>query len=333
MEGAEVLERCRLRWVVDMEEEMARGRFRDLLPLLPEPDQKTVLTFLQPADQHRALLSRLLQRCAVATALGADWASIAIATTRGRKPFTTNTKPPEAPCWNYNGRFVILAADPLRLVGADVAAPRSSRPGGAGRPLAQHLAAFRGQMAESEWALLHGPLAGDEGAQEAGFQRLWSLKESFIKARGDGLGFQPLSRAAFSFPAADPWARTALLRLDGSPHPGWSFELHALPSSHCAAVALGPPAEAVDAWGLFRASLGLGVGLDGPDGGVNGSSTPNGLHAQPEHCTHDWRNGCGSQDSGHGRVPPFEEVAPLVEVTPFEEVEVGDLLRRARAHR
>lgn len=30
----------------------------------------------------------------------------------------------------------------------------------------------------------------------------------------------------------------------------WRFELHMLPGHHCAAVALGPAAEAVDEWGV-----------------------------------------------------------------------------------
>ena len=68
-----------------------------------------------------------------------------------------------------------------------------------------------------------------EGAQdesEAGmiFQRLWSLKESYIKARGDGLAFAPLSRACFFFeggshPASCTRARAVV---DGQPLHRWA---------------------------------------------------------------------------------------------------------------
>lgn len=54
-------------------------------------------------------------------------------------------------------------------------------------------------------------------AQQAAFQRLWSLKESLVKARGDGLAFE-LHRAQF---ALRPDAAPALL-LDGAPaHDAW----------------------------------------------------------------------------------------------------------------
>lgn len=54
--------------------------------------------------------------------------------------------------------------------------------------------------------------------------------QAFIKARGDGLGFHPLSRAAFRFaPGCEPWGREAQctaaaaeaqLQLDGKVQPG-----------------------------------------------------------------------------------------------------------------
>lgn len=61
-----------------------------------------VLNFLQPIDQHRALASRLLQRCCVCIALGVKWNDVILAQTKARKPFTTNTKPPSAPNFNFN---------------------------------------------------------------------------------------------------------------------------------------------------------------------------------------------------------------------------------------
>ncbi|KAG2450503.1 hypothetical protein HYH02_005004 [Chlamydomonas schloesseri] len=269
------------------------GLFQRHLALLPHEEQQQVLEFLQPADQFRALASRIMQRCAVVAALGVAWREVALGRTKGRKPFTTNAKPPHAPNFNFNvsheGRYVVLAAEPLALVGVDVAAPRSARPGpAAARPLEQHLQLFRPQLSDSEWAMLEG-LAGSAEQQESAFQSLWCLKEAFIKARGDGLGFSPLSRAAFELqppnaaaaaPSGDEESQSlmpvvaaaaaaapasgihstlkyAKLVLDGVRQPRWRFQLHMLPGGHCAAVALGPAAEAVDEWGVFTATLGL----------------------------------------------------------------------------
>ena len=66
--------------------------------------------------------------------------------------------------------------------------------------------------------------ASGEVAMETCFQRLWSLKESYIKARGDGLGFEPLSRAEFCFHPAgngDPrlTATSSSVEVDGKPQP------------------------------------------------------------------------------------------------------------------
>ncbi|KAG2440950.1 hypothetical protein HXX76_003803 [Chlamydomonas incerta] len=277
---------------------MAGGLFQRHLALLPPAEQQQVLEFLQPADKYRASCSRIMQRCAVSVALGVPWPEVALARTKGRKPFTTNAKPPYAPNFNFNGRYVVLAAEPLALVGVDVAAPRSARPGpAAARPLEQHLRIFRPQFADSEWALLEG-LAGHAERQEAAFQSLWSLKEAFIKARGDGLGFSPLSRAAFELPqpggdgghigsasqmqVAAPAAldasggnvQSAALLLDGVRQSRWRFELHTLPADHCVAVALGPPADAVDEIGVFKATLGFATYVPDPNDRPKASGGP-----------------------------------------------------------
>ncbi|EFJ43800.1 hypothetical protein VOLCADRAFT_121370 [Volvox carteri f. nagariensis] len=249
--------RCRIRWIVDLEAEELSGSFQRRLELLPVHEQQQVLAFMRQTDQQRALISRLLQRCCVCSALGVQWADVALSLTKGRKPFTTNAKPAHAPNFNFNvsheGRYVALAADPLYLVGVDMAAPRRWRPGpGPGsvaRSLDQYLQSFRGQLADSEWALLER-LGVDEERREAAFQRLWSLKEAFVKARGDGLGFPQLNRAAFQFPGGDPWATTAQLVLDGHVQNSWCFTLEQLPHGHCVCVAHGPAVAAVDQLGF-----------------------------------------------------------------------------------
>ncbi|PNH09074.1 L-aminoadipate-semialdehyde dehydrogenase-phosphopantetheinyl transferase [Tetrabaena socialis] len=195
----------RFRWVLDVDEEMALG-FQRHLALLPEPEQRHVLSFVQPADQHRALASRLMQRACVCLALAVEWPAVTLALTKGRKPFTTCAKPSSAPNFNYN--------------------------------------------------VSHEGLAHDEAACEAAFQRLWSLKEAYIKARGDGLGFAPLSRAAFHCAAAGRGAAvSAELMLDGAPQPNWRFLCEPLPYGHCVSVALGPPSGVVDQLGAFKATL------------------------------------------------------------------------------
>jgi hypothetical protein len=104
--------------------------------------------------------------------------------------------------------------------------------------------------------------APDEAAAEAAFQQAWAVKEAYVKARGDGLGFAPLSRIEVDVAGAPGRPRGAgaggggeapavRVCVDGAPlGGGWRFELRRLPRRHWAAVALAPPSAIVDAWGV-----------------------------------------------------------------------------------
>jgi 4'-phosphopantetheinyl transferase len=101
---------------------------------------------------------------------------------------------------------------------------------------------------------------------EMTFRKLWSLKEAFTKARGDGLGF-PFKRCEFTLGGTHPTApargadtaggpqpavvETAAVAVDGLPRPEWRFYIQALRDDHWVSVARGPPTDAVDAYGGF----------------------------------------------------------------------------------
>ena len=174
----------------------------------------------------------------------------------------------EAPNWNFNvsheGAFVVLAAEPRLLCGVDVAAPSQLRRRGAPQPAAELLELLSAQFSPSERDAVLG--AGSEEARADTLRALWSLKEAYVKARGDGLGFD-LSRATFGWapaaaadPAADPPAE-AILMVDGVPQSAaWRFTMQKLggraaDGCHWVSVALGPPSAAVDAQGSFRATF------------------------------------------------------------------------------
>jgi 4'-phosphopantetheinyl transferase len=258
----------RLRWAVDVsaaawDPSPAEAAF--LLSLLQPEEAADAQRFHFPADRRRALASRLLQRAAAAAALGVPHAAVAIARTKGRKPYAAapaGPRPPACPNFNFSvsheGDYVVLAAEPLLVAGVDLAAPHELRrgAGAAGRPLVQVLEAFRQQLTPGEWAYVDAADAGTggpgaEAAAEARFRCLWALKEAFVKATGEGLGFD-LARAEF---AVDEAAGAATARVDGAPAPHWAFRLHTLGGGHTVAVARAPPAVVVDAWGGFRATL------------------------------------------------------------------------------
>ncbi|KAJ9515416.1 hypothetical protein QJQ45_016415, partial [Haematococcus lacustris] len=192
---------ARLRWAIHLDvRTLSHPAVRECLEaLLPLDEQAAVARFLKVDDQARALVSRLLQRAAIARVCHVKLSEARIQRTKGGKPFNCTTAPPDAPNFNFNvsheGDWVVLASEPVLVVGCDVAGPQQHRPR-PGRTWADTLKLFKDQLSEAEWGAITG-FSGEE-QQAAAFQRHWSLKEAFVKARGDGLGFAPLSRASFT---------------------------------------------------------------------------------------------------------------------------------------
>lgn len=134
----------------------------------------------------------------------------------------------------------------------------------------------------------------DVNERERVFRRYWSMKEAFVKARGDGLAFA-LERVEFKPQAGLPEEATFFdVHVDREHNPRWSAQLHALGSSfsrenHWVSVTrgecsddsfffvstfwyvlcpdalrrqfafpdlcLGPPEDIIDAYGEFKESL------------------------------------------------------------------------------
>jgi 4'-phosphopantetheinyl transferase len=148
------------------------------------------------------------------------------------------------------GDYVVLASEDLCVCGCDVAAPHQLRRN-SGQPLSDVLDAFTKQLTPAEWEVVReSPL---EAAVESRFRQFWSLKEAFVKATGEGLGFD-LGRCAFQLENED---RQASVAIDGVVQPSWAFHLHELGQDHCVSVARAPTSVIVDAWGGFKATLQL----------------------------------------------------------------------------
>jgi 4'-phosphopantetheinyl transferase len=155
------------------------------------------------------------------------------------------------------GDYVVLAAEPLCVCGVDVAAPGQLRRRGAQQtPMCEHVQQFKRQFTAPEVAHIlsagsegarhacaAAPVGGrrasagqhevaaermpppacalyDLGAQQSAFQRIWSLKEALVKARGDGLAYE-LGRAEFT--VHEDGAASVLL--DSAPQRHWCGSL------------------------------------------------------------------------------------------------------------
>eukprot|EP00892_Ulva_mutabilis_P008408 jgi/Ulvmu1/593/UM001_0601.1 len=269
------LSKLRVRWAFDNRSwSPSEACLSSLIATFPSEDQEKCQRFLHVDDRKRAVASRLLQRCFGSLAFDKPREGIRIARTDRGKPFFVQEHP-IAKSLNFNvsheGDWVVLASDPEWLCGIDVAAPNQLR-------FAEHLPVMERMrmlhkfFSEHEYETAQS-YAHDDAKLERFFRHLWSLKESFLKARGDGLQIC-LDRASFTLEALLPMSaesrimgstqRTAAaarslsasprvsahVSIDGVPAPQWVFSITLLPGDHVVSTALAPAAESVDA--IFR---------------------------------------------------------------------------------
>ncbi|GAB4820177.1 hypothetical protein N2152v2_007223 [Parachlorella kessleri] len=243
----------RLRWAVDISRWSPEpNELEHLLGLLPGAEQEACRKFRFLDDQKRALVSRLLQRASAAAVLGLPFCEVVIQRTRGSKPYIAGAGDRSAaPNFNYSvsheGDFVVLASEGLCVCGCDVAAPNQVRRRQQ-EPLASFFKCFVDQFTAAEWASINA-LSPDEDAMQAQFRRLWSLKEAYVKATGEGLGFD-LGKAEFKLSGC-----TATVKVDGKAQPRWAFFVQELGRGHYVSVARGPLEAVVDAWGGFKGTF------------------------------------------------------------------------------
>jgi len=259
----------RLRLAVNIHEWSPEGEengpeFQFLLNLIVEEDErKAVMRYKFYDDKKRALLSRLLMRAASASALGMPtWTGISVKRTKGRKPFLASPLPPEkeAPNFNLNvsheGAWVVCASEPTCVAGIDVAELRRLKANG--EPV-DFKKSFKDNLTANEWAVVE-QAGSDPDAQYEVFSRFWSAKESFVKARGDGLAFE-LGKAEFHWtPLAgfpDGSAFEGKVLVEGKAAPLWRFVQHRMPGEvpHWTTVARGPVSSVIDAKQEFLATL------------------------------------------------------------------------------
>ena len=238
------------------------GEWDALLAGVPEEAERTrIARYRVEADRKRALAGRVLLRRVASEALGGP---VELARTERGKPFV---KAPAPGLFNLNlshhGSWVVVCAHSARAVGVDVM--EYEHPKGC-RRVADFFATMAGSFTAAEWLAIRAGAPEPGDAHLRTFYQLWSLKESYIKALGVGIGFG-LQRASFELladpreerqepsfaraarpvldgrPVAEPRdeprrARAARLVLDGRPDASFEFSLQELDAAHCVGVAL-----------------------------------------------------------------------------------------------
>lgn len=208
-----------------------------------QPEEKERIgQFVFTKDAKSALVGRLLLRKFVSEKMNVPWSQIRLERTPRGKPYLA-TPPqvgPPALRWSFNvshqGDFAVLAAEQGLQVGADVM--KTVMPGSSS--VSEFFRIMSRQFTPSEWSVIRS--SGSEQLQLATFYRHWTLKESFIKAIGTGLGFD-LQRVEFRLspepPSQSRPVRRTTMQLDEEEQDDWVFEESLLDEDHQVAVALG----------------------------------------------------------------------------------------------
>ena len=263
----------------------------------PSQAELSFLLSLLPAAES-AVLSRMLQRHCIATSLQFPHERIVVARTKGGKPFEASGLQRDAARSNFNfnvsheGHLVVLACDPALLIGIDVSAPFELRGGPPLGDFDEVRRSFANTLTEREWAEVEA--AGGEAERVRAFRSQWSLKEAFVKARGDGLSFA-LRRVEFcpSTPRAplpevagkgegerratgaadarasgsagqvlDGGLHFARVYVDGELQRDWRCARCVLRAGHVVSVVRGPVSCAQDVRGDFRRTLARSIPAD-----------------------------------------------------------------------
>lgn len=238
------------------------------LAFTTDEERARILRFRIEDDRKRALVSVLLQKALIRHHLGiTSNEGYCILRTAENKPYMllmsgggdTEQRKPERK-WNYNlshhGQFVGIASHQRFLVGADVVDINTRSP--SIKSARAYVDVFERNLARKELEFIFKQ--PDEESIYTAFFVTWSLKESYIKAIGLGLGFE-LQNICFSIQyssndkvngrnSSRMIRGTASAEIHHEARKDWNFEFFSIDSHHIMAVALGPIGDAIPSYRL-----------------------------------------------------------------------------------
>jgi len=194
-------------------------------------EQARVSKFIFEMDRKRALLGRLLIRRLVSSVFGIEEFTLG-RTCNGKPELTCPAQGALSFNISHHGNWVVIVGDESACVGVDVMSydvPRGSK------SIDDFFRMMNSSFTPREWAQIkiHEKAEMEDLKR---FYQLWSLKESYIKAIGVGIGFG-LQRVSFTLDDKQ-LPCTALLHVDGELACDWTFDVQELDSEHCVSVAM-----------------------------------------------------------------------------------------------
>jgi 4'-phosphopantetheinyl transferase len=202
-------------------------RVADLEAWLPPDERERAARFRVAEARRRFVAGRALLRRALGAALGADPASLVLATGHRGKPELVAPPPPPAIGFNlaHSGRVVVVAVAGT-AVGVDVEILR---------PIANAERLARRFFSAAETAAV---LARTGADRDRAFLRVWTQKEAYLKAIGLGVGM-PLAGVGTE---PEPTRPPRLVAISGDPAEAarWSLLEVAIPGAVCVVAAPRP---------------------------------------------------------------------------------------------
>ena len=208
-------------------------------------EAERIFKFVFLEDRKRTLVGHLALRAAISEALNVPRAAVELSRTDRGKPCVTSgflSRYPESTEFSFNishhGDYVVLSAERCGGIGIDVMKieqPRSSR------TVEEFFKTMQRQFTPNEWSFINS--GKDQFSKLSNFYRLWALKESYLKATGEGislnlqlLDFTILSPLTFGDVQTD--TRVSLNRIQQN---DWLFEERLIDHNHIVSVAIETP--------------------------------------------------------------------------------------------
>uniref|UniRef100_A0A5S6QXW8 L-aminoadipate-semialdehyde dehydrogenase-phosphopantetheinyl transferase n=1 Tax=Trichuris muris TaxID=70415 RepID=A0A5S6QXW8_TRIMR len=206
---------------------------------------KRSLEYIQPIEAERVgrlrckqdalatVAGRLMLRKAVCLGTGLRWSDIHLNREPNGKPFLTNDVPAQyAFNVSHHGDFVVLAAGAYAFCGIDIMRLQAPK---VRKTMASYLELMKSNFSSNEWATFWSPQL-DDSARLRLFYRYWCLKESYLKATGQGVHCE-LFRLDFRLGNSAGNLRTnTRLCIDGRRVEDVCFEESSISEDHVACV-------------------------------------------------------------------------------------------------
>uniref|UniRef100_H2ZG08 L-aminoadipate-semialdehyde dehydrogenase-phosphopantetheinyl transferase n=1 Tax=Ciona savignyi TaxID=51511 RepID=H2ZG08_CIOSA len=201
---------------------------------IQQNERVRISEFCYKDDAKLSLCTRLLIRYVLCKCLGEDWSTLKLTRTERGKPLLNHSVHKRKVFFNasHQGDFAVVAANCEHNIGVDIMDIREQHGN-----VDTFFNLMDRQFTSDEWKCIKQPSNPSE--QMRLFYRHWCLKESYVKALGDGITYdlQSLNFKVLS-PLTNVETNDTQLAVSGSTETDWRFIETMLDENHCVCVAI-----------------------------------------------------------------------------------------------